>query len=157
MNKRIRTNPHCFISIVRPCRSVKTQLVSNMLKSQSKIFQPCFDKIVYLYNHYKKHFHILLVNSVSQKHSIEFHQSLNRSTVEKGEAQKLRTFVVIDDMYQQACEEEYFPNLLIAGRHQNIHLIALKHSLFQQSKHSKTTELIVTQIILFKSPMTWNR
>ena len=46
MNKRIRTDPHCFVSIVGPCGSGKTQLVSNMLKNQSKIFQPCFDKIV---------------------------------------------------------------------------------------------------------------
>ena len=152
MNKRIRTHPHCFISIVGPCGSGKTQLVSNMLKNQSKVSQPCFDKIVYLYNHYQKHFDTLLVNCVSQKHSIEFHQGLNWSAVEKCEARKLRTLVVIDDLYQQACEDEYFLNLVIAGRHRNIHLIALKHNLFQQSKHSKTIELKFTQMILFKSP-----
>ena len=60
--------------------------------------------------------------------------------------------MVIDDLYQQACENEYFLNLVIAGRHRNIHLIALKHNLFQQSKHSKTIELNITQMILFKSP-----
>ena len=59
---------------------------------------------------------------------------------------------MIDDLYQQACEDEYSLNLVIAGRHRNIHLIALKHNLFQQSKHSKTIELNVTQMILFKSP-----
>ena len=123
-----------------------------MLKNQSKIFQPSFDKIVYLYNHYQKHFDTLLVNCVSQKHSIEFHQGLNWSAVEKCDARKLRTLVVIDDLYQEACEDEYFLNLVIAGRHRNIHLIALKHNLFQQSKHSKTIELNVTQMILFKSP-----
>ena len=149
MNKRIRTDPHCFISIVGPCGSGKTQLVSNMLKNQSKIFQPSFDKIVYLYNHYQKHFNTLLVNCVSQKHSIEFHQGLNWSAVEKCEARKLRTLVVIDDLYQQACEDEYFLNLVIAGIHRSIHLIALKHN--QQSKHSKTIELNVTTMILFKS------
>ena len=137
------------------CRTVwggKTQLVSNMLKNESKIFQPCFDKIVYLYNHNQKHFDTLLVNCVSQKHSIEFHQGLNWSAVEKCEARKLRSLVVIDDLYQQACEYEYFLNLVIAGRHRNIHLIAMKHNLFKQSKHSKTIELNVTQMILFKSP-----
>ena len=60
--------------------------------------------------------------------------------------------MVIDDLYQQACEGEYFLNFVIAGRHRNTHLIALKHNLFQQSKHSKTIELNVTQMILFKSP-----
>ena len=123
-----------------------------MLKNQSKIFQPSFDKIVYLYNNYQKHFDTLLVNCVSQKHSIEVHQGLNWSAVEKCEALKLRRLVVIDDLYQQACEDEYFLNLVIAGRHRNIHLIALKHNLFQQSKHPKTIELNVTQMILFKSP-----
>ena len=91
MNKRIRTDPHCFISIVGPCGSGKTQLVSNMFKNQSKIFQTCFDKIVYLYNHYQKHFDTLLVHCVSQKHSIEFHQGLNWSAVEKCEARKQST------------------------------------------------------------------
>ena len=152
MNKRIRTDPHCFISIAGPCGSGKTQLVSNMLKNQSKIFQPCFDEIVYLYNHYQKHYDTLLVNCVSQKHSIEFHQGLNWSEVERCEARKLRTLVVIDDLYQQACEDEYFINLVIAGRHRNIYFIALKHNLFQQSKHSKTIKLNVTQMISFKSP-----
>ena len=152
MNKRIRTEPHCFISIVGPCGSGKTQLVLNILKNLSKIFQPCFDKIVDLYNHYQKHFDTLLVNCVSQKHSIEFHLGLNWSAVEKCEARKLRTLVVIDDLYQQGCDDEYFLNLVIVGRHRNIHLIALKHNLFQQSKHSKTIELNVTQMILFKSP-----
>ena len=85
-------------------------------------------------------FDTLLVNCVSQKHSIEFHQGLNWSAVEKCEARKLKTLVVIDDLYQQACEDEYFLNLVIAGRHRIIHLIALKHNLFQQSKHSKTIE-----------------
>ena len=152
MNKRIRIDPHCFISIVGPCGSGKTQLVSNMLRIQSKIFQPCFDKFVYLHNHYQKHFDTLLVNCVSEKHSIEFHQGLNWSAVEKCETQKVRTLVVYDDLYQQACEGEYFLNLVIAGRRRNIHLIALKHNLFHQSKHSKTIELNVTQMILFKSP-----
>ena len=152
MNKRIRTDPHCFISIVGPCGSGKTQLVSNMLKNENKIFQSCSDKIVYLNNHYQKRFDTLLVNCDSQKHSIEFHQGLNWSAVEKGKARKLRTLVVIDDLYQQACEDEYFLNLVIAGRHRKTHLIALKHSLFQQSKPSKTIELNVTQMILFKNP-----
>ena len=128
MKRRIRTDPHCFISIVGPCGSGKTHLVSNTLKNQSKIFQPCFDKIVQLYNQYQKHFDTLLVNCVSQKHSIEFHLGPNWSAVEKCEARKLRTLVEMDDLYQQACEDEYFLNLVFAGRHRNIHLTELKQS-----------------------------
>ena len=73
MNKRIRADPHCSISIVGPCGSVKTQLVSTMLKNQSNFFQRCLDKIVHLYNHYQEHFDTVLVNCVTEKHSIEFH------------------------------------------------------------------------------------
>ena len=161
MNRRNRKESPCFISIVGPCGSSKTQLLSKMLKTQSKIFQPCSDQIVYLYNHYQKHFDTLLANCISEKHCIEFYQGLNSSAVEKWEARKLRTLVVIDDLYQQACEDEYFLNLVIAVRHRNINLLALKHNLFQQSmklktievsKHSKTIELKVTQMVLVKSP-----
>ena len=152
MNKRFRTNPHCFLSIVGPCWSGKTQLVSNILKSPSRNFQPCFDKIVYLYNHYQKHLDSLLVNFASEKHSIEFHQGLlNWSAVAKCEARKLRTLVVIDDLYQPACEDEYFVNVVIAGRHRNIHLTAQKYNLYQQPKRSKTIEFNVTEMILFES------
>ena len=82
-------------------------------------------------------------------HSIEFHQGLYYSAVQKAKLEKLRTFVVID-LYQQGYEKEYLLKLVFARRHRNIHLIALKHNLFQQSKHSKTNELNVTPI-LFKS------
>ena len=152
MNKRIRTDPHCFLSVVGPCGSGKTQLVSSMLVNQYKVFRPSFDKILYLYNHFQPNFEELQLKCVQSKVQIEFHQGLDWNAVEKCEAQSLRTLLVIDDLYQQACEDEYFLNLVIAGRHRNIHLITLKHNLFQQSKHSKTIELNVTQIILFKSP-----
>ena len=152
MNKRIRTDPHCFVSIVGPCGSGKTQLVSKMLANQNQVFKPSFDKILYLYNHYQQSFDDLLVNCLSAKNTIEFRQGLDWSAFEQCEAQKLRTLLVIDDLYQQASEDDYFLNLVIAGRHRNIHLMTLKHNLFQQSKHSKTIELNVTQMILFKSP-----
>ena len=45
----------------------------------------------------------------------------------------------------------FFLDLVVAGRHRNIHLITSKHNLFQQSKHSKTIEIHVTQMILFRS------
>ena len=44
MNQRIRTDPHCFVSIIGPCASGKTQLVSNMLLNQDRIFRPSLTK-----------------------------------------------------------------------------------------------------------------
>ena len=151
MNKRIRTDPHCFVSIVGPCGSGKTHLVSNMLLNQGKIFRPSFDKILYLYDHHQSNFDKLLVDCTRAKVHIEFRQGLDWTAVETCEAQKLRTLLVIDDLYQQAWEDHFFLDLVVAGRHRNIHLITLEHNLFQQSKHSKTIERHVTQMILFKS------
>ena len=73
-------------------------------------------------------------------------------TAEKCEARNMRTLVVIGNLYQQASGYDYFPNMVIAGRHRNIQLIALKYNLFQLSKHSKTIELNVTRMILFMNP-----
>ena len=108
MNKRIRTDPHCFVSIVGPRGSGKTQLVSNMLLNQDKIFSPSFDKILYLYNHHKSNFDMLLVDCTRAKVHIEFRQGLDWTAVKKCEAQKLRTLLVIDDLHQQACEDHFF-------------------------------------------------
>ena len=100
MNKRIRTDPHCFVSIVGPCGSGNTQLVSNMLLNQGKIFRPSFDKILYLYNHHQSNFDKLLVDCTRAKVHNEFRQGLDWTAVEKCEAQKLRTLLVIDDLYK---------------------------------------------------------
>ena len=137
MNKRIRTNPHYCSSFIGPCGSGKTQLVSFMLENEIKIFQLCFDKIVYLQNHYQKQFETLLVTCLSEKHSIEFHQGLVWSAVEKWDARKLRTLVLIDDLYRQLCEDDYFLNLVIVGRHRKIHFIALKHNLSSTTKDNR--------------------
>ena len=152
MNKRINTSPHCFISIVGPGGCGKTQLVSQMLQNQRKIFKPSFDKILYFYNHFQDHYQSLLLGASDDRTSIEFHQGLQRYAVDKCEAQKMRTLVVIDDLYQDACEDKAFLSLVVAGRHRNIHLMILKHNLYQPAKNSKTIDLNVTQMILFKSP-----
>ena len=151
-DKRIQTDPHCFPSVVGPCGSGKTQLVSSILANQYKVFGPAFDKFLYLYNHFQPNFEELQFKCVQSKIQIKFYQGLDWNAVEKCEAQSLWTLLVIDDLYQQACEDEYFLILVIAGRHRNIHLITLKHNLFQQSKHSETIELNVTRIVFFKSP-----
>ena len=87
-----------------------------------------------------------------EKFSIEFHQGLQWTAVDKSEAEKPKTLVVIDDLYQDACEDETFLNLVVAGRHRNIHLMTLRHNIYQPAKDSKMTHLNVTQMIIFKSP-----
>ena len=134
INKRINTSPHCFISIVGPGSCGKTQVVSQMLQNQRKIFKPS-----------------LLLRASDNRTSIEFHRSLQWSAVDKCEAQKMRTLLAIDNSYQVACEDKAFLSLVVAGRNRNIHLMILKRNLHQPAKNSKTIDLNVTQMILFKS------
>ena len=86
-----------------------------------------------------------------EKVSIEFHQGLQWTAVDKSAAEKLKTLVVIDDLYQDACEDGAFLNLVVAGRHRNIHLMTLRHNIYQPAKNAKTIDLNVTQMILFKN------
>ena len=89
---------------------------------------------------------------MGEKNSIEFYQGIYWSAIDKCEAQKLRTMVVIDDLYQQASQDEKFLELVVSGCHRNVHLITMKHNLYQQTKNSKTIDSNISQLILFNSP-----
>ena len=72
--------------------------------------------------------------------------------MERAEALKKRILLVLDDLFDEAAPSKEFLAIVIAGRHRNVHLMVLRHNLYQQSKNSKTIDLNVTQIILFNSP-----
>ena len=122
-----------------------------MLLNQNKIFRTSFDEVLFLYYHHQSNFDKILFDCTRAKVHIECRQGLNWTAVEKCEDQKLRTLSVIDDLYEQAWED-FFLDLVIAGRHRNIHLITMKHNLLQQSKQSESIEPNVTQRFLFKLP-----
>ena len=48
--------------------------------------------------------------------------------------------------------KKIFAKLATAGRHKNSHVIYVKHSLFQQSKQTRTIDLNTTYLFLFNSP-----
>ena len=150
MIKRISTQPHCFISVVSPAGSGKTRLIGRMIVNQEKIFSPSLDKIIYFYKHYQQYYGTILMDCQS-KHVIEFIQGLEWKFLQKAEAQK-RILLVLDDLFDEAAQSKDFLALVVAGRHCNVHLMVLRHNLFQRTKNSKTIDLNVTQIVLFKSP-----
>ena len=86
-----------------------------------------------------------------EKISIEIHQGLEWAAVDESGTAKWRTLVVINDLYQDACEDATFLNLVVAGRDRNIHLVTLRHNLYQPAKKLKTIDFNVTQMIHFKN------
>ena len=117
-----------------------------------KKFRPVFDKILYFFKHYQQPYRQLEAECLANKVYLQLIQGLEWSAVERGEILKQRILVVIDDLYDEAANNKEFFDLVIAGRHRNVHLMVLRHILFQQSKYSKTIDSNVTQIILFNSP-----
>ena len=152
MNKRISTNPHCFISVVGPAGCGKTRLIAKMISNQEKIFRKSFDRILYFYKHNQESYEKLRFECSTKAVDLDLVQGLEWNAVERSEALKQRTLVVIDDLYDEAAQSKEFLDLVIAGRHKNVHLMVLRHNLFQQCKNSKTIDLNVTQMILFNSP-----
>ena len=152
MNKRISTKPHCFLSVVGPAEPGKNRLIGHKIVNQAKIFSPSCDKIIYFHNHYQELYGTILMNCESTNVDIEFIQGLEWKSMEKAEAQKKRILLVLDDLFLEVQKSRDFLPLVIAGRNRNIHLLVLRHNLFQQRKSSKTIDWNVTQIILFNCP-----
>ena len=151
MIKRISTQPHCFISVVGPAGSGKTRLIGRMIVNQ-KIFSPSFDKIIYFYKHYQQYYGTILMDCQSKHVDNDFIQGLEWNFLQRAEAQKKRILLVLDDLFDEAAQSKDFLALVVAGRHRNVHLMVLRHNLFQRTRNSKTIDLNVTQIVLFNSP-----
>ena len=151
MNKRISTQPHCFVSIVGPAGSGKTGLIGRMIGNQEKIISPSFDKIIYFYKHYQQHYDTFSMDCEFKHVDIEFVHGLEWNYLQKAEAQKKRILLVTTDLFDEAAQSKEFLALVVAGRHRNVQLMVLRHKLFQQTKKLKTIDLNVIQLILFTS------
>ena len=150
MNKRISTQPHCFVSVVGPAGSGKTRLIGRMIGNQEKIFPPGFDKIIYFYKHYQQHYDTISKDCEFKHVDVEFVHGLEWNYLQKAGAQK-RILLVLDDLLDEAARSKEFLAVVVAGRHRNVHFMVLRHNLFQQTKNLKTIDLNVTQLILFNS------
>ena len=117
MNKRISTQPHCFVSAVGPADSGKTRMIGRMIGNQEKIISPSFDKIIYFYKHYQKHYYTISKDCEIKQVEIEFVHGLEWNYLEKAEAQKKRILLVLDDLFDEAAQSKEFLALVYAGRH----------------------------------------
>ena len=146
MIKRISTDPHLFMTVVGPSGSGKSVLVADLLV-QAKVFQPPFDKILYIYQHWQP-----LYDELKTKiDNITFVQGLDWTKL-KSCGKTKRQLLVFDDIYNEASNQAEFLQLVVSGRHQNQHAIILKHNLYQKGQNAKTIDLNVTHILLMKNP-----
>ena len=60
--------------------------------------------------------------------------------------------IVFDDTCEEIFNEKDFVKVATVGRHKIVHVIYVKHNLFQQIEQSCTIDLNTTHLNLFKSP-----
>lgn len=157
MNKIVSTDKRMFMCLVGPSESGKTQLIFDMLHTNT--FQQPFDYIYYCYRHWQT----IYAKFVSEISNIRFLQvsavedvvdsvrSLVEQTHHDG-GKKKKTLVIFDDLAEEILKDEKFSNLSTSGRHNNISIIFIKHNLYQQGKFSVTIDKNTTHLVLLKNP-----
>ena len=140
MNKRISTQPHCFVSAVGPAGSGKTRLIGRMIGNQEKIFSPSFDKIIYLYKHHQQHYDTISMDCEIKHVDIECGHEFEWNNLQKAGSQKNRILLVLEGLFDESAQSKEFLALVFAGRHRNVQLMVLLHNLVQQTKNSKTID-----------------
>ena len=146
MNKIISTRDRVFMALVGPSGSGKTDLIFKMLLH--KTFYPLLDEIYYFYREDQPIF-----RHMTTKLNIQFIK-FNSFDVTINLKQCL---LIFDDSCEEIFNDKEFVKIATSGRHRKLHVIYVKHNLFQQSKWSRTIDLNTTHIVLFKSPRDINQ
>lgn len=154
MNKILATEPHLLMSIVGPSGSGKTLLLSKLLLRHEELFNPPFQKIVYFYKHWQPIYSQIQVSLGSR--GIQFICGVNWAKID-ALLETVRHLLIFDDVYTDIADTTEFLNLVVSGRHRNLHAIFLKHNLYHKSKNSKTIDLNITHLILLKNPRDINQ
>ena len=141
MNKIIPTEDRIFMTVLGPSGCGKTDLIFKMLKGRT--FSPKPDTVILLYREmqplyalFEQNFGVILKKFVDLK----FTQNIENC------------LLIIDYSCEEIFNDKEFVKIATAGRHRNIHVIYIKHNLYQQSRSSRTLDLNTTHLILFKSP-----
>ena len=164
MNKVISTEDRIFMSVVGASGSGKTQLILALLSEtvlSCGIFYPNFLNIIYYYKFWqpiyeefqkrleKKISFIRISGEVSELDDT-IQELLERSFTVNNKPQKLLT--IFDDSCDEVLQCKNFALLATAGRHKGIHVIFIKHNLYQQGRFSVTIDKSTTHILLLKTP-----
>ena len=146
MNKVILTKDRLFMTVVGPSGSGKTQLIYQMLTG--KTFYPKYDKIYFFYREYQQ-----IYQKMETELNIQFIGCIDFDMIDN----LADCLLIFDDSCEEIYAEKRFSKIATSGRHRNIHVIYVKHNLYQQSKHSRTIDLNNTHVVVFKSPRDVNQ
>ena len=146
MNKLIITRDRIFMALVGPSGSGKTQLIFDMLLQNT--FYPRIDRVFYFYREDQPIF-----AKMTTKLNIQFIKFSSFDVTKELED----CLLIFDDSCEEIFSDKEFVKIATSGRHRKLHVIYVKHNLFQQSKWSRTIDLNTTHIILFNSPRDVNQ
>lgn len=161
MNKVIDTTERVFMCISGASGTGKTQLISSMLTlepeeqppRQYTTFQPEYKRIKYFYRHWQPVYDQFISRLTPA--IIGFVQAAGDEVIDKTieEARPdVKTLLIFDDSCEEILQSRSFANLATSGRHKGLHVIFIKHNVYQQGKHCVTVDKNTTHLILMKSP-----
>ena len=153
MNKRIDTkSERVFMSLVGPSGCGKTHFIFDLIRNN--VFTPPFDKILYFY----KYDQDIFKDAVKEFGAdlIEFIEGVNFDLIKSLPADGTNYLLIFDDSCGDICDTAELEDLATAGRHKRLHVIYVKHNLFQKTKR-RTTEIGTNYIVLFKNPRDKNQ
>ena len=84
--------------------------------------------------------------------NLEFVQGVNFEFIDSLKNNGTEYLLLFDDSCEEIRNSKVFVDIAIAGGHQGLSTIYIKHNLFHQSKLGRDVELQNTHIVLFKSP-----
>ena len=107
---------------------------------------------MYFYRHWQPVYDIFIERLTSKV--IEFVEGngvdVINSIVDKASS-NVRTLLIFYDSCEEILQSMEFANLATSGRHKGLHVIFIKHNMYQQGKYSVTVDKNTTHIVIMKS------
>ena len=161
MNKVIPTTERVFMCVTGASGTGKTHLILDMLTidpakiphRQYSTFQPQFDHILYFYRHWQSVYNEFVKRLTPNV--IEFVEGTGVDVITDivGRSNpQIKTLMIFDDSCEEILQSVQFANLATSGRHKGLHVIFIKHNMYQQGKYSVTVDKNTTHILMMKSP-----
>ena len=136
----ISTQDRVFMAVVGPPGCGKKEIVFKMLSRNT--FYPKFSNIIFLYREMPQ-----IYNKIEKSLGVTFKKYAKLEFLNS----LANCLLIIDDSCDEIYNDKEFVKLATAGRHKNVHVIYIKHNLYQQSKWSRTkhTSFSSNQLAIF--------